>query len=247
MRGKTRTPLIALVCMGLAIFMTAPLTAQRLDEPLKLISLAKPKTPAEPYKKQYDFEKNRDWFTRHIPIWEIALSPYKGRPDIQYLEIGVFEGRASVWMLENILTHPTSKFTAMDPFIKGGNNVSGEVIKQRFISNVKAAGGEGRTTLIVGYSQVELRKLPLDSFDIIYIDGSHFPADVLEDAVLSWRLLKIGGLMIFDDYALQANCGQPNEINPMPAINAFIILNRASLDLIHCDYQAMIRKRATGR
>jgi hypothetical protein len=53
--------------------------------------------------------------------------------------------------------------------------------------------------------------------------------------------------MIFDDYALQANCGQPNEINPMPAINAFIILNRASLDLIHCGYQAMIRKRATGR
>jgi predicted O-methyltransferase YrrM len=78
---------------------------------------------------------------------------------------------------------------------------SGETIKKRYLSNVKIAGGETRTTLIVGPSQVELRKLPLGAYDLIYIDGSHFPADVLEDAVLSWRLLKPGGMLIFDDTA----------------------------------------------
>ena len=36
-------------------------------------------------------------------------------------------------------------------------------------------------------------------YDIIYIDGSHEARDVLEDAVLAYRLLKIGGLLIFDD------------------------------------------------
>ena len=45
-----------------------------------------------------------------------------------------------------------------------------------------------------------LRRLPLESFDIIYIDGSHAVNDVLEDAVLSFRLLKPEGILIFDDY-----------------------------------------------
>ena len=49
-------------------------------------------------------------------------------------------------------------------------------------------------------SQVVLRRLPLETYDIIYIDGSHATSDVLEDAVLSYRLLKPGGLLIFDDY-----------------------------------------------
>ena len=37
-------------------------------------------------------------------------------------------------------------------------------------------------------------------FDIIYIDGNHEPEYVLEDAVLSFRKLKPGGIIIFDDY-----------------------------------------------
>ena len=37
-------------------------------------------------------------------------------------------------------------------------------------------------------------------FDIIYIDGNHDSEYVLEDAVLSFRKLKKGGIMIFDDY-----------------------------------------------
>ena len=43
-------------------------------------------------------------------------------------------------------------------------------------------------------------KLNDDFFDIIYIDGNHEPEYVLEDAVLSFRKLKKGGIMIFDDY-----------------------------------------------
>ena len=36
--------------------------------------------------------------------------------------------------------------------------------------------------------------------DLIYIDGSHLAKDVLSDAILSWKLLKPSGVMIFDDY-----------------------------------------------
>jgi len=38
------------------------------------------------------------------------------------------------------------------------------------------------------------------NYDIVYIDGSHVANDVLQDAVLVWQLVKVGGFMIFDDY-----------------------------------------------
>ncbi len=38
-------------------------------------------------------------------------------------------------------------------------------------------------------------------FDVVYVDASHMAGDVLSDAVLAWKLLAPGGIMIFDDYA----------------------------------------------
>jgi hypothetical protein len=66
------------------------------------------------YKKKYNFSE--DWFTWNLPIWEEILGHLRGKPNIHYLEIGVFEGRSLIWMLENILTHPTSKATCIDVF-----------------------------------------------------------------------------------------------------------------------------------
>ena len=37
-------------------------------------------------------------------------------------------------------------------------------------------------------------------FDFIYIDGDHVPHQVMLDALLSWKILKVGGVMGFDDY-----------------------------------------------
>lgn len=51
-----------------------------------------------------------------------------------------------------------------------------------------------------GFSNIEVPKFADDFFDMIYIDGNHEPDYVLEDAVLSFRKLKVGGVMIFDDY-----------------------------------------------
>jgi predicted O-methyltransferase YrrM len=36
-------------------------------------------------------------------------------------------------------------------------------------------------------------------FDLIYVDGSHHTDDVIVDAIKSFELLKIGGIIIFDD------------------------------------------------
>ena len=145
-----------------------------------------------------DYEFTIDWFSRNIPTWKAFMSPYVGKPDIQYLEVGMYEGRSVVWMLENVLTHPTARVTGLDLFWDL-TEYSPELYA-RFESNIKLACGEDKVTTYVGFSQEELRKLPLNTYDIIYIDGSHLGPDVLEDAVLAFRLLKGGGLIIFDDY-----------------------------------------------
>ena len=38
------------------------------------------------------------------------------------------------------------------------------------------------------------------AFDLVFIDGGHGSHEVLQDAVLCWRMLKPGGVLIFDDY-----------------------------------------------
>jgi predicted O-methyltransferase YrrM len=192
------------------------------------------------YKNKYDFRPETEhYFARDIPFWEKALEPYKGKPDIHYLEVGLFEGRSAMWIMENILTDPSARLTGIDPFFDSYENYAGgKSYKEVFLGNLKASGGESKANIIQGFSQIELRKLPPNSFDIIYIDGSHERADVLEDAVLSWRLLKDGGTLIFDDYLL------PGDERPKSAIDAFVSFYGKHFDVIHVDEQVMLRKKA---
>lgn len=61
-------------------------------------------------------EFKHDWFSVHIPIWKKELKVYKNKPNLHFLEVGCFEGRATRWLLENILTNKSSKITVIDTF-----------------------------------------------------------------------------------------------------------------------------------
>jgi hypothetical protein len=100
-----------------------------------------------------DYEFTIDWFSRNIPIWEYGMSSYVGKPDIQYLEVGMYEGRSVVWMLENVLTHPTARVTGLDLFWDL-TEYSPE-LHARFEANIELACGEDKVTTIVGFSQEE--------------------------------------------------------------------------------------------
>jgi hypothetical protein len=177
------------------------------------------------YKKPYVFTE--DWFTTRgrVPLWKKTLTHLKGKPNVNYLEIGVFEGRSLIWMLENILTHPSSRATVIDTF-------DGAYYKN-FLENFKVGAFAKKVEVIKGYSQVELRELLLESFDVIYIDGSHYPESVLIDAVLSFGLLKVGGIMIFDDYKMD---------NTEIAIDAFTGVFQQHIEVLHKGWQLVIRK-----
>lgn len=189
------------------------------------------------YGRDYDFTV--DWFSPNIPVWQHVFAPFKGQSNIQYLEIGVYEGRSAIWMLENVLTHPTARLTGIDIF-EGP-------YKERYATNLERSGFSDKATTITGYSQLALRDLPLDSFDIIYIDGSHAKNDVLEDAVLCWRLLKKGGVLVFDDYRW---CGlfimgtsDSFGDSCKPAVDSFVQCFDQQLEVIHNSYQLIVRKK----
>jgi predicted O-methyltransferase YrrM len=147
-------------------------------------------------------------------------------------------------MLENILTDPTSRLTGIEIF-------DGE-LKQRFFDNLRRSRAEDRATVIIEPSQFAMRNLPLESFDIVYIDGSHATADVLEDAVLSYRLLKPGGVLIFDDYRGAGALGQgpltrdKTSDFPKAAIDRFVQCFEDSLRVMHNSYQLILKKSGKG-
>lgn len=189
------------------------------------------------YRRKYDFSV--DWFSSNIPVWQQALGEFKGKPNVHYLEIGSYEGRSAVWMLENILTAPTARLTAIDVF--------DGPYKEKYVANINQTDAAEKVTTITDLSQFAMRKLPLASYDIIYIDGSHAKQDVLEDAVLSWRLLKDGGILIFDDYRWAGSFGlaaidDPTDF-PKTAIDAFMQCFGDQLDVIHNSYQILVRKK----
>src|SRR5882724_906150 len=110
------------------------------------------------------YKYTTDWFQRNTPVWEGILKEYKGKPNVKYLEIGVFEGRSFFWVLDNILTNASAKATALDLF-------DGD-LEKRFSANFNVSGARNRVTVIKGYSQDKLRSLPPSSFDVIYVDAS---------------------------------------------------------------------------
>lgn len=197
-------------------------------------------TTPYPYKKDYRF--TQDWFTHNISVWGTVMKEFQGKPNVNYMEIGTWEGRSLLWVLDNILTHPTSRLTAIDPLIDDPGWPDSKDIKGTLFSNIRLSGQEDRVNVIVGFSQTELRKLPLESYDIIYVDGSHTASDTLEDLVLSFRLLKPGGLLIMDDYQLYPLTQTFNR--PKFAMDAFHVCFREQVEVVHYGFQVILRKKA---
>jgi predicted O-methyltransferase YrrM len=186
---------------------------------------------------------SHDWFSIHIPQWEKDLREFVGLPNLNFLEVGCFEGKGSCWLLENILTHPSSRLICVDTFDFAGQHLQLDAssMESTFDNNILDTGRGSCVEKKVGFSQEILRVLPLYYFDFIYIDGSHLAPHVLEDAILSWRLLKPGGILTFDDYEWDS---APLAIErPKIAIDSFLQCFQGQYDLIYKVGQVTMRKK----
>lgn len=175
-----------------------------------------------------------DWFSNNIPLWQKELTKYNSKPT-KFLEVGTYEGRSAVWALDNILTHPKSRITCVDTFETPGT-------LQTFKQNISIH--KDKVTILKGKSQ-DMLKTPgilaeKGQFDIIYIDSDHHSKHVLEDAILCFPLLKLGGLMIFDDYT---NNKYHDMSCPKPGIDAFLDAFAGDLRVLHTRWQVIVQKR----
>lgn len=189
--------------------------------------------------KNYKFTEK--WFDYNIPVWEKLLSPLQGKPNLNYLEVGVFEGRSFFWALEEIFTHSSARLTAMDLFLTNGQYKTTDFVSN-FFHNLEISGAKDRIHVVKGYSQDELRKLPLETYDVIYIDGSHKSHDVFMDIADCWRLLKRGGILILDDYLYDFAKIKPVEAGPRPSIDSFLNTFFNEIEILHRDSQVFVRK-----
>ena len=138
------------------------------------------------------------WFLNNFNIFHHFLPSDSGK-EFSYLEIGSFEGLSAL----NILYHyKNAKVTAID--LWNDCNINSEPLKvdfketeERFDKNLENYS----FVKIKKDSVIALREILRTnlSFDIIYIDGSHNGEDILSDGIESYKLLSLGGLIIFDD------------------------------------------------
>lgn len=187
-----------------------------------------------------------DWFSANTPKWEKHLGHLRSQRGLAYLEIGPYQGQSFFWVVDNFLKDPTSRATAIDIFAKGASTHYGDDYETVFRSNLALSGASERVTVIKGRSQVELRRLPLESFDLIYIDGSHATRDVLTDLVLSWDLLVQGGFLVLDDYLWRARKRWPENLRPQFAIDSFITAYAKEVEIVDRGYQIILRKHPDG-
>lgn len=145
-----------------------------------------------PEQTQNPYSEN--WFDHNIPHWQQWLGGFRDRPGIRALEIGSFEGRSTLWLCQHILTGVGARVDCVDLFAP--DPVYGDY-HARFRQNTAAFAD--RITEHPGYSFDSLRRIE-GEFDFIYIDGWHSAFGALADGVMTWPLLKSGGVMIFDDY-----------------------------------------------
>jgi predicted O-methyltransferase YrrM len=195
-------------------------------------------TSTKDYKKQYTFTTN--WFTHKIPLWTQLLKEFKGRPDVSYLEIGAFEGRSVLWVLENILTNPTAKITIIDGFE--------ENTYKKFTSNVNLSGEPNKFKIISGLSTEKLKELPSNSIDFAYIDGSGKGIVMHYDIVNTWNILKMDGIIICSRYALNGHLRealelQANDPGPYDAIDAFLKLYKPYIKVLAFEENQVIFRK----
>ncbi len=153
---------------------------------------------------------SENWFDHNIPHWQRWLGGFRGRSGLRALEIGSFEGRSTLWLCEEILTADDARIDCLDLFAH--DPVYGDY-HARFRNNTAAHAHKIREH--PGYSFDGLRRVEGD-YDIVYIDGWHSAFGALADGVMSWPLLNVGGVMIFDDYLwVPPKLGKPKRPNPI--------------------------------
>lgn len=178
-----------------------------------------------------------DWSKSSIKNIEFIFNKYLISPK-RTMEIGVFEGRTTLWMLDSYKS--IEHHIAIDPF-RGNYEVSDDVldlVRDRFVDNLDQCAHKSKVEFHECRSVDVLNKID-GPLDFIYIDGDHTSSSVLEDLVRSFQIIRPGGVILLDDatrwkythHSSNTKSGDPS-LSPRMAIDAFIHCNWARLEVL---------------
>ena len=187
-------------------------------------------------------EFSTDWFSGNAPNWSKHLAELKGRASIRGLEIGVFQGRSTCWLLENIFTHESARLEAVDTFEGSDENADLDPtilnsLYDVFRRNVAEYGGRSVAHRMKS-SQFLRSSSDSEKYDFIYVDGDHHSWAALEDMVLCWPLFKVGGIMIIDDYGTSSDSVDL----PKAGVDAFLHAFKTRYSVLYAGYQVILKK-----
>lgn len=191
-------------------------------------------------------EFTNDWFeTTAKHVWDQYL-PLDTR---KVLEIGSYEGKVACYLMEPQPLGVRLDIHCIDTWEGSSEHSETDMkkVEERFHLNIKMAlaASSHRVTAHKGRSAEILPQLLrnfVGYFDLIYVDGSHEAADVLSDAVMSFPLLRRGGILAFDDY-LWAHQGFSPLQTPKIAIDSFTNCFARQLCFVRVeDHQVWVQK-----
>lgn len=202
------------------------------------------------YNDKYKFTET--WFDPMIPVWSQIFEKRKDKKIKSVLEVGSYEGRATIFLCSEILPSETS-YDVVDTF--GGSLEEsgmlgtaerlegGDFIYENFKHNI-SFHQDIKFNIHRGLSQnilptlVEQKK----TYDIIYIDASHEADDTFVDAYYAHKMLNEGGILIFDDFGWK----DPNRQHPLHSpelgIRMFFSMYENSYQLVGQGYQVYAEK-----
>ena len=187
--------------------------------------------------------QDRDIFLHFIRQF---AEKYKDKP-IHLLEIGTWTGVSLIHLLQEL---PSAIATVVDTWTDYEEN--GSVVKvekmgvmEAFQRNIHQAKINHRVQVRKGDSGIILQGLIREgqSFDFIYVDGSHLLLETYTDCLLAWSLLNKGGVMVIDDYLFEYE----NELlssaeKPKEAIDHFLKKKKGDYTLLHMGYRVFLEK-----
>jgi cephalosporin hydroxylase len=172
-----------------------------------------------------------EYFTAGAKLNIARLFELYGIPST-IIEVGVFEGNTTFWISDtysqlnkDLIIH------AIDPHV-GSTDMSEEpLITYNHFTHNLSVNAYKNVNYIRKHSEDGLIDLINQNVqaDFIYVDGDHRASGVLSDLILSWKLLKVGGIMLCDDASewkyTDENGTAAAQMSPRMAIEMFIQCN----------------------
>jgi predicted O-methyltransferase YrrM len=198
-----------------------------------------------PESKDKGYVFTHDFFSGNIPNWERWFAESITAAPISCLEIGSWQGTSATWLLDKIISRRGGILTCIDTFEGSSEHqpwlhTLGATLEQLFDYNITATGHSHLCRKLVGRSQDILLDLSDQSYDFVYIDGAHEAKFVIQDAILSWKVLRSGGFLIFDD--IDYHFSSSPDQDTIKAINAFTTWFGTELEICETNRQMLIRK-----